>query len=81
MPLILEDLQATLEAVNGWIAEKVAAYGFRLADIAGAFLGHEAEYLCYRIEPTLKGASVIAGLFEQAMDQYPAQEAGRQQSV
>jgi hypothetical protein len=32
-----------------------------------AFLGHEAEYLCYNIEPSLKGATVIADLFEQAL--------------
>jgi lysophospholipase L1-like esterase len=59
-------LQAALDAVNGFIGEKVAAYGFHLADIAGAFLGHEGDYLCYGIEPTLKGASVITDLFERA---------------
>jgi hypothetical protein len=29
-------------------------------------VGNEAEYLCWGIEPTLKGATAIADLFEQA---------------
>jgi hypothetical protein len=49
------------------IAAAVADRGFRLADIHGRFLGNEREYLCYGIEPTLKGATAIAGLFEQAV--------------
>ena len=56
-----------LDYVNEFIAKKVAAYGFQLADIHGAFLGREKELLVYGIEPGLRGGSVIADLFESAM--------------
>ncbi|HEY1603169.1 MAG TPA: hypothetical protein VGG64_26430 [Pirellulales bacterium] len=51
---------------NDIIAANVQAVGGHLADIHGAFRGHEMEYLCYDIEPSLKGAAVIAGLFKEA---------------
>ena len=59
-------LQASLDECNRVIGHWAGVYGFRLADIHGAFQGHEEEYLCLAIEPTLKGATVIADLFEQA---------------
>ncbi len=64
-------LQAALDECNGFIGRCVRGAGFRLADIHGAFLGHEDEYLCYGIEPTLKGATVIAGLFETGHELIP----------
>ena len=57
-----------LAYVNGFIAQQVAAYGFRLADITAAFRGREAELLCYQIEPTLAGVRCIADLFEEQFD-------------
>jgi hypothetical protein len=60
------ELAAGLEAVNGMIAENVLAVNGCLADIHGAFQGHEAEYLCFDIEPSLRGAEVIAALFFSA---------------
>ena len=59
------DLVPLLADVNGFIGRTVLKFGFRLADIHGAFLGHEAEYLCLCVEPNLAGATAIAGLFEQ----------------
>jgi hypothetical protein len=38
-----------------------------LADIRGNFRGREQEYLCFDIEPSLKGATMIAGLFKDAV--------------
>ena len=62
--LVEAGLDRALDQANQIIA--IAAHGFRLADIHGAFLGHEATLLCFGIEPTLKGATAIANLFEQA---------------
>ena len=62
-PLTEALLKAFGEA-NRIIRLAVSQSGFRLADIHGAFLGHEREYLCYGIEPSLAGATVIADLFE-----------------
>jgi lysophospholipase L1-like esterase len=59
-------LDQALDWANQIITDAIAAHGFRLANIYSAFRGHEQEYLCMGIEPTLKGATVIAGLFEQA---------------
>ena len=61
------EIDQALDQVNRFIGETVAQHGFRLADIYGAFRGHEQEYLCLGIEPTLKGATMIADLFERAM--------------
>jgi hypothetical protein len=63
-----EAQQATLGLVNAFIREQVRKYGHRLADVAAAFLGHEADYLCFQIEPSLAGATMIARLFEEAYD-------------
>jgi lysophospholipase L1-like esterase len=60
------NLEEALRRVNLFIAETIQQNGFRLADIFGAFRGHEQEYLCLGIEPTLKGATMIADLFERA---------------
>ena len=60
-------LEASLDGCNRIIGHWAEVHGFRLADIHGTFRGHEDEYLCLGIEPTLQGASVIAGLFEQAV--------------
>ena len=59
-------LRAALDKCNWAIARWAHVEGFHLADIHGAFLGHEADYLCLGIEPSLAGATVIAGLFEKA---------------
>jgi lysophospholipase L1-like esterase len=61
--------QAGLDAANAAIAGNAAAAGARLADIRAAFDGHEDEYLCLEIEPTLEGATVIADLFYAAFTQ------------
>jgi hypothetical protein len=53
-----------LDAANTAIAGNVRAIGAALADIREAFRGHEQEYLCYDIEPSLDGATVIADLFK-----------------
>lgn len=58
-------LEAALNEANRIIGLWVHQRGFRLADIHRAFAGHEDEYLCYSIEPSLKGATVIADLFER----------------
>ena len=60
-------LDQALDRANQIIADAIAAHGFRLADIHGAFRGHEGDYLCLGIEPTLQGASAIADLFEHAV--------------
>ena len=60
-------LEKALDEINCIIGRVAAAYGFRLADIHAAFRGHEQEYLCLGIEPTLNGATVIADLFEAAL--------------
>ena len=60
-------LDQALDWANRIIAAAIAAHGFRLADIYGAFRGHEQEYLCLGIEPTLAGATAIADLFEHAV--------------
>ncbi len=64
-----DELDAGLAEANRVIGLYARLRRFRLADIHGAFLGHEDEYLCYSIEPTLAGASAIAGLFDQAANQ------------
>jgi lysophospholipase L1-like esterase len=61
-PSLLEALDEANRVISRW----AGVQGFRLVDIRGAFQGHEDEYLCCSIEPTLKGAAVIADLFEQA---------------
>ena len=60
---LTEPMIVALDAANGAIASNVASVGAALADIHGTFLGHEQEYLCYDIEPSLAGATQIAELF------------------
>jgi lysophospholipase L1-like esterase len=59
-----EGLTRALEEANAIIAANVRKIDARLAGINQAFRGHEQEYLCYDIEPSLKGAAVIASLFK-----------------
>jgi lysophospholipase L1-like esterase len=66
MPLA-DGLGQALDEVNAIIATNTQKIGAHLADIRGAFRGHEQEYLCYDIEPSLKGAAVIASLFKEAV--------------
>jgi lysophospholipase L1-like esterase len=60
-------LAQALDLANAIIAENVQKAGGHLADIHRAFRGHEQEYLCFDIEPSLKGAAVIASLFKEAV--------------
>ena len=62
-----EELTRALDEANAIIAANIEKVGAHLADIRQAFRGHESEYLCFDIEPSLKGAAVIAGLFEEAV--------------
>jgi lysophospholipase L1-like esterase len=62
-----DELARALDEANAIIATNVQKAGGHLADIRRAFRGHEHDYLCYDIEPSLKGAAVIAGLFKEAV--------------
>jgi lysophospholipase L1-like esterase len=61
-----EPMSQSLDAANNAISENVRVIGASLADIRENFRGHEHEYLCYDIEPSHKGATVIANLFLEA---------------
>jgi lysophospholipase L1-like esterase len=63
---LTEDLLRALEDANNAIAANVRSVDALPADIRGSFRGHEREYLCYDIEPSLRGATVIADLFKEA---------------
>src|SRR5262249_33200791 len=58
---------AGLAAANAAICENCRCIGAILAPIHDAFRGHEADYLCMGIEPTLAGATAIATLFAKAL--------------
>jgi lysophospholipase L1-like esterase len=60
-------LSHALDEANAIIAANVESVGAHLADIRQGFCGHEREYLCFDIEPSLKGAAVIAWLFKEAV--------------
>jgi lysophospholipase L1-like esterase len=60
--------QGGLSAANVTIRENCAAVGAHLAGIHNAFRGHEDDYLCLGIEPTLKGAQVVSCLFHGAFE-------------
>jgi lysophospholipase L1-like esterase len=60
-----DEVTRALDEANDAIAANVRSVDARLADIRQAFRGHEKEYLCFDIEPSLKGASVIADLFKK----------------
>ena len=62
-----DHLTHALDQANAIIAENVLKIDAHLADIRRSFQGHEQEYLCHDIEPSLKGAAVIAGLFQNAV--------------
>ena len=59
-----------LAAANRAIHANCLQVGACIAHIHDTFRGHEHEYLCYQIEPTLKGAQAIAGLFRHAYQQW-----------
>lgn len=58
--------RAALAAANAIIASNCRRVDAELADIHAAFLGHERDYLCLSIEPTLRGAERITQLFNEA---------------
>jgi hypothetical protein len=64
--LLPNHLRQALEQANAAIASNAKAIGAYLADICQSVRGHEKEYLCHDIEPSLQGATVIAGLFREA---------------
>lgn len=64
----LTDAEARgLADANQAIHENCREVGAQLVAIYEAFQGREDSLLCLGIEPTLKGAEVIAGLFADAM--------------
>ena len=60
-----QDLVGLLDQLNEGIGRNVREVGGCLADIRSAFAGKESTYLCQEIEPTLEGATAIAGLFAE----------------
>ena len=62
---LTDKMTQALEAANSAIAVNTQSVGGALANIRETFRGHEQDYLCYDIEPSLKGASVIADLFRE----------------
>ncbi len=62
---LTDEMTQALDAANQAIAKNAGAAGAVLADIRGAFRGHEQDLLCFDIEPSLKGAAVIADLFRR----------------
>jgi len=65
MPLSPVETEALAQA-NDIIHKNCTAVGAQVARIYDAFRGHEEEYLCLVIEPTLQGATAIARLFVDA---------------
>lgn len=55
-----------LATANAAIRENCDRIHGAFAPIHDTFQGHEADYLCMGIEPTLAGATAIAGLFWRA---------------
>jgi lysophospholipase L1-like esterase len=68
-PLAEAELAGLAEA-NRAIRANCLTVGAYLATIHDTFLGHEEDYLCLDIEPTLAGAAAIAGLFCGAYREY-----------
>lgn len=62
-----DQLMRAFDEANAIIATNVQKVGAYLADIRHAFRGNERDYLCYEIEPSLKGAAVIASLFKDTV--------------
>jgi lysophospholipase L1-like esterase len=63
---LTEKMSQSLDMANLAIAANTRSVRAALADIRNAFRGHEQDYLCYDIEPSFKGATVIADLFVEA---------------
>jgi lysophospholipase L1-like esterase len=59
-----------LAAANGAISINCTSVGARLAPIHDVFHGRTDKYLCLGIEPTLAGATAIAGLFAELFQQH-----------
>lgn len=59
-----------LEAVNRGIRANCMAIGAEHAPIYETFRGNEKEFICLQIEPTLRGAEAIAGLFRTSWEKY-----------
>jgi lysophospholipase L1-like esterase len=55
-----------LVAANSAIRDNCQRIHAAFAPIYDTFRGHKAEHLCMGIEPTLAGATAIAGLFSRA---------------
>lgn len=64
---LIEPLISALAEANRLIAENAQTVGAQPADIHATFASHEQEYLCFDIEPSLEGATTIAGLFRAAV--------------
>lgn len=60
--------ETAFAAANEAIWSNCQQVGALLAPICRTFLGRESQLLCLQIEPNLKGASVIAELFRDALD-------------
>lgn len=56
-----------LAQANAAIRKNCGIARATLAPIHDTFQGHEADFLCFAIEPTLKGATAIAELFRRAI--------------
>ena len=63
-----QQMKEALLAANRLIQANCLKVGARLAPIYETFRGHEPDFLCMQIEPTLRGAEAIAGLFRSACD-------------
>jgi hypothetical protein len=61
-----EKMSQALDTANNAVAANTQSVSAALADIQGTFRGHEQDYLCYDIEPSYMGATVIANLFKEA---------------
>ncbi len=73
----LPDIALTrLDELNRGIRENVARIDGLLADIYGAFKGHEEQFLCQQIEPALQGATVIANLFRSRFQEHRTRTLG-----
>ena len=59
----------SLDAANRVIRSNCLRVGAQLAPIHRTFRGHEQDYLCFQIEPTLAGAKAIANLFRSAFEE------------
>jgi len=77
--VLSERERESLQAANRVIHSNCLSVGAEIAPIYRAFRGHEKEYLCLQIEPTLRGAEAIAELFRAAFKRATA--GGRNESA